>query len=107
MADLRYTETNAADDSAGRVFGLDGNLYLPVLLAMLGALALFAILTLVFKVGFILAGFIVAVPLVGVLGWILLLKQGKPAGYDRDLLEQLLSNGNFTRIAAEQGRVVE
>jgi hypothetical protein len=30
MSDLRFTDTNAADDSAGRVFGLEGNLYLPV-----------------------------------------------------------------------------
>ena len=35
MTALRHTETNSADDSAGRAFGLDGNLYLPVLLAVL------------------------------------------------------------------------
>jgi hypothetical protein len=45
MNDLRFTDTNAADDSAGRAFGLDGNLYLPVAAAALGAVGLFAGLT--------------------------------------------------------------
>ena len=107
MTELRHTETNAADDSAGRAFGLDGNLYLPVLLAVIGALALFAVLGLVLQVGFILAGVVVAVPLAAVLGWVVLLKQGKPAGYDRDLVEHLLGGGNFTRVTADQGRMVE
>ena len=44
MTELRHIETNAADDSAGRAFGLEGNLYLPVLLSVLGSLALFAVL---------------------------------------------------------------
>ena len=30
MNELRLTDTNAGDDSAGRVFGLEGNLYLPL-----------------------------------------------------------------------------
>jgi hypothetical protein len=42
-----------------------------------------------------------------ILGWVFLLKQGRPAGYDRDLLEHWLGGGNFTRVAAEQGRLVE
>ena len=46
MTELRHSETNAADDSAGRAFGLEGNLYLPVLLSVLGSLALFAVLRL-------------------------------------------------------------
>lgn len=107
MTDLRYTDTNAADDSAGRVFGLDGNLYLPVLLSLLAALALFAILALLFRLGFVLAGIIVAVPLAGILGWVVLLKQGKAAGHDRDLFEYWLGGGDFTRTSRDQGRLVE
>jgi hypothetical protein len=30
MNELRLTDTNAADDSAGSVWGLDGNLFMPV-----------------------------------------------------------------------------
>lgn len=107
MTELRHIETNAADDSAGQAFGLEGNLYLPVLLSVLGSLALFAVLGLVARVNFVVAGLIAAVPLAVILGWVFLLKQGRPAGYDRDLLEHWLGGGNFTRVAAEQGRLVE
>jgi hypothetical protein len=107
MSELRHTETNAADDSSGRAFGLDGNLYLPVILSVLGALALFAILSLLLHVNYAVAGVVVAIPLAVVLGWVLLLKQGKPAGYDRDLIEHLLGGGNFTRAAGEQRRLLE
>ena len=106
MTELRHTETNAADDSAGRAFGLDGNLYLPVLVAVVGALALFAVLGLLLRINLIVAGIMVTVPLAVVLGWVLLLKQGKPAGHDRDFVEYLLGGGNFTRLPADQGRLL-
>lgn len=106
MTELRHIETNAADDSAGRAFGLEGNLYLPVLLSIVGALALFAVLGLIVRVNFVLAGLVAAVPLAVILTWVFLLKQGRPAGYDRDLLEHWLSGGHFTRVAADQGRLV-
>jgi hypothetical protein len=107
MTELRYTETNAADDSSGRAFGLDGNLYLPVLFSVVGALGLFAILSLLLHVSYTVSGGIVAIPLAVVLAWVLLLKQGKPAGYDRDLVEHWLGGGDFTRATGEQGRLVE
>ena len=107
MTDLRQTETNAADDSSGRAFGLDGNLYLPVLLAVLGALGLFAVLNLGLRLGFVTAGIATGLPLAVVLGWALLLKQGKPAGYDRDLIEHWLGGGHFTRAAGDQGGIAE
>jgi len=106
MTELRHSDTNAGDDSTGRVFGLDGNLYLPVLLTVLGALAIFAILALVLQINSALAGFIVAFPLTSVTLWVICLKQGRPDGYDRDLLEHWLGGGNFTRTTAEQERLM-
>lgn len=106
MTELRHSDTNAADDSSGRAFGLEGNLYLPVLLAVIGALVLFAILGVLLRINYVAAGGVVAVPLAAVLGWVLFLKQGKPAGYDRDLIEHWLGGGNFTRAPAEQGRLL-
>ncbi len=103
MPELRHTETNAGDDSLGRAFGLDGNLYLPVLLTIMGALACFALLGLVLKVNYLVAAIMVSVPLTGVLIWALGFKRGKPAGYDRDLLEYWISRGHFTKRACEQG----
>lgn len=106
MTDLRQTETNSADDSTGRAFGLDGNLYLPILLTGLGALAGFAGLTLGGGLHPATAGSVAALPVITVVGWILGLRQGRPAGYDRDLIEHLLTRGHFTRRAGDQGRLV-
>jgi hypothetical protein len=95
MNDLRFTDTNAADDSAGRAFGLDGNLYLPVAAAALGAVGLFAGLTFWLHTNWVVAGTVAAIPLGLTAGWVLGLKHGRPAGHDRDQLEDLLRGGNF------------
>ena len=107
MTELRHIETNAADDSSGRAFGLDGNLYLPILIAVLGALALFAVLGVLFHVPYVLAAAVTGAPLAMVVAWGLLLKQGKPRGYDRDVIEQWLGGGNFTRLGSDQGGLTE
>jgi hypothetical protein len=105
MPELRYTDTNAADDSAGRAFGLDGNLYLPVVLALLGGLGLFALLTIVLHANPLASGLIVALPLGAVLGWIICLRHGRPAGHDRDWLQLRLGGRDFSRDDAEQERI--
>jgi len=101
MEDLRYTDTNAADDSAGRAFGLDGNLYMPAAIAVVGALIGFTVLNFVFHAGLLASGLLVALPLAAVLGWILFLKHNRPAGYDRDLIATWCGGGDFTRGAQE------
>lgn len=107
MSELRHIETNSADDSSGRAFGLEGNLYLPVLLAMMSGLVLFAILGVLLGINYGVAAAITSLPVAAVIAWVLLLKQGKPKGYDRDLIEQWLGGADFTRIGAEQGGLVE
>lgn len=102
MSELRTTETNAADDSAGRAFGLEGNLYLVVVIAALGALALYAVLALLLHLAPLLAGLLAGIPLAATVGWAVGLRHGKPAGYDRDWLDQKLGGGNFARSNAEQ-----
>jgi hypothetical protein len=106
MSELRHTDTNAADDSAGRAFGLEGNLYLPVVLALLGGLGLFALLTIAVHANPLASGLLVALPLGAVLGWVACLRHGKPAGYDRDWLETRFGGGSFTRRADRQEGVV-
>jgi len=95
--ELRFTDTNAADDSAGRAFGLEGNLYLPVVIALVAAVALFAFFGLLIHANYSLSGTVATIPLAGTLGWIVLLKHGKPAGYDRDKVENLFRGGDFFR----------
>ncbi len=102
MSELIYTETNAANDSSGRAFGLDGNLYLPVLITMVGALAVFSLLVWLIGLSIIAAGAIITLPLLAVLAWVIALRRGKPAGYDRDFLETLWDRGHFTRHPANQ-----
>ena len=117
MNELRFTDTNAADDSAGRVFGLDGNLYLLVVFGLVAGVVLFAGLGFA-GMAYPLAGAEAAFPVIGSLVWVLGFRQGKPSGYDRDKLDQLLGGADFTReggsithtkshAAAPDGRMVE
>jgi hypothetical protein len=94
MAELRFTDTNAADDSAGRVFGLEGNLYLPVVVGAVAGVALFAGLFWL-GAGKILSGVVGIAPVVASFVWALGFRHGKPAGYDRDWLDQKLSGADF------------
>lgn len=103
MAELRYTDTNSGDDSGGRAFGLEGNLYLPVVLAVIGAVGLLALLALVLHLPYLMAGLVAGLPLTGVLTWVVLLRQGKPPGYDRDWVQARLGDRHFTRSAKAQG----
>jgi hypothetical protein len=102
MSELRVTETNAADDSAGRAFGLDGNLYLIVVVAALGSLGLYAVLALILAAGQVLALLVSVPPLLATLGWAIGLRHGRPAGYDRDWLDQRIGGGSFTRVSQDQ-----
>ena len=93
MSDLRFTDTNAADDSAGRAFGLSGNLYLPLVSGVVAAIALFAILSFA-RVRLPVAVVVALTPVGFVLLWLLGLRHGRPAGYDRDKVEAMLGGGS-------------
>ena len=95
MSELRFTDTNAGDDSTGRVFGLDGNLYLPLVIGLVAGILLFGGLGLL-GAGYSLAGSVGAVPIAGSAIWVLGFRQGKPAGYDRDRLAT--GDGVFARF---------
>ena len=69
MNELRFTDTNAADDSAGRVFGLDGNLYLPVVFGLVSGVVFFAGLGFA-GLAYPLAGAVGAFPVIGSLVWV-------------------------------------
>lgn len=100
--DLRRTDTNAADDSRGRAFGLDGDLYLPVVIAALLSLAVGALLAMWLHTGWLMAGAIAALPFGLTLSWAILLKHGRPPGHDRDWIDQKFGGGDFTRCREAQ-----
>ncbi|MFA5262947.1 MAG: hypothetical protein WC378_03915 [Opitutaceae bacterium] len=106
MNELRLTDTNSADDSAGRAFGLEGNLYLVLVIALMGALGVAGLLGFVLRVSWVFAVVAGVAPLTGVAGWVICLKHGKPAGYDRDRIETAFGGGDFTRSPADQEGLV-
>jgi len=93
--DLRLTDTNAASDSKGRTWGLEGGLFW-WLVGGIGAGITVFFVGLVMLKSSLLASFVVALVPVGLcLAYIFGLRQGKPPGYDRDCFERWFSTSGF------------
>jgi len=93
--ELRFIETNSADDSTGKTWGLEGNLFWFI---AGGAFLSDITLLLLFSVSrwSLLSALIPAViPLGLALLYALALRQGKPPGYDADLFELWLKGPGF------------
>jgi hypothetical protein len=99
---LRLTDTNAADDSGGSVWGLDGNLFMPVVASAAISIGVFLLLFALFHVHWLVSALIGAVPFGGTLTYVLLFKQGKPPGYDRDLFDLWASGRGFSPVVSNQ-----
>ena len=93
--ELRFTETNSADDSTGKTWGLEGNLFWFIaggaFLSVITLLLLFSVSRWSLLSALILA----AIPLGMALLYALALRQGKPPGYDADLFELWLKGPGF------------
>src|SRR5207253_614682 len=87
--DLRLTDTNAASDSKGRTWGLEGGLFWWLVGGVGAGIMLFFVLIVVVKVSLTTSFVIAAVPVTLCLAYIFGLRQGKPPGYDRDCFEYL------------------
>jgi hypothetical protein len=93
--ELRFTDTNAASDSKGRTWGLEGGLFW-WLVGGAGAGITFFVLFLVVLKSSLLTSFVIAlVPVLLCLAYIFGLRQGKPPGYDRDIFERVLTSRGF------------
>ena len=91
----RFTETNSSDDSTGKTWGLEGNLFW---FLIGGGFAAVVTLLLLFSVWrWTLAGAAVpaSIPLGLALFYALALRQGKASGYDTDLFELWLNGPGF------------
>jgi|SRR6478735_1216243 len=101
-SELRLTETNSAEDSAGRTWGLEGNLFWHVVagvfVAVLALLLCFSALRWSFGASTMLA----AIPLTLSLLYVFGFRQGKPAGYDLDLLDGWLHGTGFAPNPQQQ-----
>ena len=92
---LRFTETNSADDSTGKTWGLEGNLFWFVtggaFVSVITLLLLFSVCRWSLPSALIPS----LIPLGLALLYALALRQGKPHGYDTDLFELWLKGPGF------------
>jgi hypothetical protein len=92
---LRLTDTNAALDSKGRTWGLEGNLIWWLIGGISGSIVLFFLLIVGFKSSLMPSFGVAVVPLLVCLAYIFGLRHGKPPGYDRDFFEYWMSGTGF------------
>lgn len=94
--ELRFTDTNAASDSKGRTWGLEGGLFWWLVGGIGAGITLFFVLLVVMGASLITSFVVALVPVLICLAYIFALRQGKPPGYDRDCFERLVSGRGFS-----------
>ena len=102
MGELRITETNSANDSKGRAFGLEGNDCLYVIGGFIVALGFYLLLSVLFGVGKLVALALALPFLFGPLGWVVLLRHNKPEGYAEDWFDQKFNGEGWSFVAQTQ-----
>lgn len=102
MNELRITDTNSVNDSKGRAFGLEGNDFLYVIGGIVGALACFLLLHVLFGAGAMTALLFAAPILLLPTAWVLLLRHNKPEGYAEDLFDHLVNREGWTYAPGTQ-----
>jgi hypothetical protein len=103
--DLRFTDTNAASDSQGRTWGLEGSLFWWLVGGIGAAIAVFFVLLVMLNLSLMASMGCALVPL-GLCGaYIFGLRQGKPPGYDRDCFEHWFSGVGFGPDAEATGNL--
>jgi hypothetical protein len=94
--ELRVTDTNSANDSKGRAFGLEGNNFLYILIAFVAALGGYLVLNVFLGVG-MLAALTLTLPILLLpAGWVLLLKHNRPEGYAGDLFDSVTNREGWS-----------
>lgn len=102
MSELRITDTNSANDSRGRAFGLEGNDFIYVLIAFIVALALYLVFSFVLRVGMAVA-LLFSVPVfLATAAWVLLFRHNKPDGYAEDFFDDLVNGEGWSLMAQSQ-----
>ena len=92
---LRLTETNSADDSKGRTWGLEGNLFWYMTGGCFASVMTLLITFSVGHVSFFASLAVAAVPLLLTLVYVYGFRQGKPPGYDIDCLDCWIGGSAF------------
>lgn len=96
MAELRITDTNSANDSRGRAFGLEGNDFVYVLVAFVLAMGLYVVCTTILRIR-VVPAVVLSLPLFVVpAAWVLLLRHNKPAGYAEDWFDHVVNREGWS-----------
>lgn len=93
--ELRFTDTNSADDSHGRTWGLEGNLFWYVAGGGFISVVLMLLLFSVNKFSFGASALMAAIPFGLALTYVFGFRQGKPPRYDVDCLEYWFAGKGF------------
>jgi hypothetical protein len=94
--ELRLTDTNAASDSKGQTWGLEGGLFWWLIGGIGAGIIVFFVLLVVLNESFLISFIVALVPVLICLTYIFALRQGKPPGYDRDCFEYLMTGRGFS-----------
>ena len=94
-AELRLTDTNAASDSKGRTWGLEGSLFWWLVGGIGAAITLFFVLLVMCSLSLTVSLVVALLPVLLCLAYIFGLRQGKPPGYDRDIFERIFTGNGF------------
>lgn len=94
--ELRLTDTNAASDSKGRTWGLEGGLFWWLIGGIGTGITLFFVLLVVVGSSLTVSFLVALVPVLVCLAYIFGLRQGKPPGYDRDIFEYVTTGRGFS-----------
>ena len=95
-SELRLTDTNAASDSKGRTWGLEGSLFWWLVVGIGAGITLFFLLLVVVGSSLTVSFLVALVPVLVCLAYIFGLRQGKPPGYDRDIFEYAVRGRGFS-----------
>jgi hypothetical protein len=93
--ELRLTDTNAASDSKGRTWGLEGGLFWWLVGGIGAGITVFFVFLVILKSSLLASCGVALIPVGLCLAYIFGLRQGKPPGYDRDIVERLFTGSGF------------
>ena len=93
--ELRFSDTNSADDSEGRTWGLDGHLFWFVVAGVFIFVVTLLLLFSGLRCGFWQSCGIAIIPLALTLIYVFGFRQGKPPAYDLDLVDYWTNGAGF------------
>lgn len=102
MSELRITDTNSANDSRGRAFGLEGNDFIYVLVALVFAMGLYVVGTAILRIPVVPAVCLALPFFLLPTVWVVFLRHNKPAGYAADWFDHLVNREGWSQAPGAQ-----